>query len=128
VDELDVVQKMSERDEVRKSKRPILGWFVSAAVGTVLAWLSSAAILPLIFGVARKDSASLWMLSGVADLVVGFVCIPAFLLAHSISYAVLKNADTTQWRGLRSVGQGIVFFWIVLVIVWGDNGPVFRAN
>jgi len=119
---------MSERDQAEKKQRPILGWSLSAMIGGVVAWISSAAILPLVFGIQRKDSASLWMLSGVADLVIGFLCIPAFLVAHSVSYAMLKNADTTQWRAVRSTCQGILFFWIVLVIVWGDNGPVFRGN
>ena len=121
---------MNVRDDTENTKRPVLGWFVSAVIGTVLAWLSSAAILPLVFGIARKDSASLWMLSGVADLVIGFLCIPAFLMAHGVSYATLKNADTTQWRALRSTIQGIVFFWVILVIAWAwdVNGPVSRAN
>jgi len=119
---------MSKPPEAERPKRPILGWIVSSTIGTVISWVSSSAILPLIFGVTRKDAASVWMLSGVADLVVGFMCIPAFLLAHGISYALLKSADTTQWRASRSIGQGIVVFWIVLVLAWGDNGPVLRAN
>lgn len=121
---------MDVRDDSEDVKRPFLGWFVSAVIGMLVAWLSSAAILPLVFGIARKDSASLWMLSGVADLVIGFLCIPAFLVAHGLTYVALKNADTTQWRAFRSAGQGIVFFWIILVIVWAwqVNGPVFRAD
>ena len=119
---------MSKPPEVERPNRPVLGWIVSSIIGAVISWVSSSAILPLIFGVTRKDSASVWMLSGVADLVVGFMCLPAFLLAHGISYALLKSADTTQWRAVRSIGQGIVVFWIVLVLAWGDNGPVLRAN
>jgi hypothetical protein len=120
---------MNERNPHEKTRHPILGWFGSAFIGAVLAWLSSAVILPIVFGIARTDSASLWMLSGVADLVMGFLCVPAFLLAHGVSYVCLKSADTTQWRACRSVGQGIVFFWVVLVIVWRlqVNGPVFRG-
>jgi ABC-type Na+ efflux pump permease subunit len=121
---------MSEERNVDPSRRPVLGWFVSVLVGTPLAWLSSAAILPWIFGIERKDSASLWMLSGAVDLVFGFLCIPAFLIAHSVSYVALKNADTTRWRAFRSTCQGIAFFWVILVMAWGwhVNGPVFRAN
>jgi hypothetical protein len=120
---------MNEQDADEKTRHPVLGWFVSAVIGTVVAWLSSAAILPIMFGIARKDSASLWMLSGAADLVMGFLCVPAFLLAHGVSYVVLKSADTTQWRAFRSTVHGILFFWIVLVIAWRwqVNGPVFRA-
>ena len=119
---------MSERSQAEKKQRPLLAWSLSALTGALIAWVSSAAILPLIFGIQRKDSASLWLLSGAADLVIGFLCIPAFLIAHSVSFAALKNADTTQWRAFRSICQGILFFWIVLVIAWGNNGPVMRGN
>ena len=70
------------------------------------------------------------MLSGAADLVFGFLCIPAFLVAHSVSYVALKNADTIGWRAFRSTFQGIVFFWIILVIIWSCyvNQPVLRAD
>ena len=119
---------MSERNQAEGKQRPLLAWLLSALIGGLIAWISSAAILPLIFGIQRKDSASLWMLNGVADLVMGFLCIPAFLIAHSVSFLALKNADTNQWRAFRSAWQGILFFWIVLVIAWGNNGPVMRGN
>lgn len=119
---------MSERSLAEKKQRTLLAWALSALIGALIAWVSSAAVLPLIFGIQRKDSASLWMLSGAADLVFGFLCIPAFLIAHSASFAALKNADTAQWRAFRSTCQGILFFWIVLVFAWGNNGPVMRGN
>jgi hypothetical protein len=61
--------------------------------------------------------------------VMGFLCLPSFLLAHGVSYVALKQADTTGWRACRSTVQGIIFFWIVLVIVWRwqVNGPVYRG-
>ena len=121
---------MDEQNADQKKKHPILGWVGSAVIGTALAWVSSAVILPITFGVERKDSASLWMLSGAADLMIGFLCLPAFLLAHGVSYFALKQADTTQWRAFRSAGQGMIFFWIVLILVWRwqVNGPVLRGN
>lgn len=111
-------KEMSERNSSDPTRRPILGYFVSSIIGTMLAFPSSAVILQFTFGVRRVDSASLWLLSGAADLTMGFLCIPSFLLAHGASYVALKNADTTSWRATRSVVQGIIFFWIVLILVW----------
>lgn len=121
---------MNEQSPCAVAKHPILGGVLSSLIGTVLAWLSSAVILPLTFGIVRKDSASLWGLSGVADLVIGFLCLPAFLLAHGLSYALLRNAETTSWRATRSVVQGMIFFWIVLLLVWHwqVGGPVTRGQ
>lgn len=86
---------MNERDPKESQWHPILWWFGSAVIGSVLAFLSAAVILPMVFGIVRISSASLWLLSGAADLVIGFLCTPAFLLAHGISYICLKSADTT---------------------------------
>lgn len=123
-DDLASARRSGQRrgvDEQKSSdpkKRPILGYFASSIIGTMLAFPSSAVILQFAFGVTRVDSASLWLLSGAADLMMGFLCLPAFLLAHGASYVALKNADTTSWRATRSVVQGIIFFWIVLILVW----------
>ena len=108
----------------------VAGWLVSAFIGTVVAFISSGIVIPLIYGIQRRDSASVWMLSGVADLLIGFLSLPAFLIAHGIAFA-LGNSEgsTTSWRAARSVMIGLAIFWIVIVIVWHQlgGGKVLRA-
>jgi len=113
----------SESITRNKGGRTALGWFISALVGTVFAFLSSGVVIPLIFGVQRRDSASVWGLSGVADLVIGFLSLPAFLLVHGIAFAAINPVgSTTFWRAVRSVMIGLVIFWVVAVIVWQYHG------
>lgn len=116
-----------KRNDRSPPSKSIRGWLISAFLGAIIAWASSGVILPLVFGTIRKSSSSVWMLSGVNDLVIGIMCIPAFFLAHGISYGMLKDTDTSQWRVIRSIAQGIFFYWIILILAWGENGPVLRA-
>jgi hypothetical protein len=85
----------SESVTQNKGGRTALGWFISALVGTVFAFLSSGVVIPLIFGVQRRDSASVWGLSGVADFVIGFLSLPAFLLVHGIAFAAINPVGST---------------------------------
>lgn len=101
----------------------VFGWSVSAVLGAVFALFSSVMVIPLVFGVQKRDSASVWGLSGVADLVVGFLSLPAFLAAHAIAYAISNSEGSTRsWRGARSVMVGLLVFWVVIVIVWQHQG------
>lgn len=52
-------KEMNEQNSSDPKKRPILGYFVSSIIGTMLAFPSSAVILQFTFGVTRVDSASL---------------------------------------------------------------------
>ena len=77
----------------------------------------------MIFGIQRRDSASVWGLSGVADLVIGFLSLPAFLAAHAIAFAAINSeGSTTSWRAARSVMIGLVVFWVVITVVWQHHG------
>lgn len=117
-------------DVARRNKRHVLGWLLSAVLGTVVAFVSSGIVLPLVFGLQKRDSASVWMLSGAADFVMGLFCLPAFWLVHGFSYAMLKGQDAASWRSYRSLFQGLILFWIVLVLAWrsSSGGPVLRAE
>ena len=108
-----------------------MGWFVSAVLGSVIAFFSSGLILPLVFGTRGKSWASLWGLSGVADFLIGFLCLPAFLLAHGVIYSQAKKSElSTFFRASRSLVLALFVFWVVIVLVWYLNGGsgVWRAK
>jgi len=115
------VQTEAQKD--RQGGRVFAGWFVSAFVGTVIAFFSSGIVIPLVYGVYRRDSASVWMLSGVADFLIGFLSLPAFLVAHGVAFVLSKSeGSTTSWRASRSVMIGLAIFWIVILVVWYQQG------
>lgn len=116
-------EMQSEELNPKQGCATAFGWFVSALLGAVFALFSSVMVIPLVFGVQKRDSASVWGLSGVADLVVGFLSLPAFLVAHAIAFAFSNSeGSTTSWRGARSVMVGLLVFWVVIVIVWQHQG------
>ena len=126
MDVLSVRQKedmQSKAQEERHGGRVFAGWFVSAFIGTVVAFFSSGIVIPLVYGAYRRDSASVWMLSGVADLVIGFLSLPVFLVAHGIAFAMSKaERSTTSWRASRSAMIGLAVFWVVILVVWHQQG------
>ena len=106
-------------------------WFASAFVGAILAILSSTIVIPTIFGIQNRSSASVWGLSGVADLVIGIVSLPVFLVAHLIAFSSDKliRASMTR-RAVLSLIIGIVIYCVVIVIVWKvlGGGKVLRSH
>jgi surface polysaccharide O-acyltransferase-like enzyme len=85
----------------------------------------------MVYGIQRKSSSSLWMLSGVADFLIGFLCLPVFLIAHGILYSRLGSRNLSGFPlGIRSLGYALPIFWICIVVVWKLNGghEVWRAN
>ena len=113
----------SEAQGERQGGQVFAGWFVSAFIGTVVAFFSSGIVIPLVYGVYRRDSASVWLLSGVADFVIGFLSLPAFIVAHGIAFAMSKaEGSTTSWRASRSVMIGLAIFWVVILVVWRQQG------
>ncbi len=113
----------SETQEGSQGSRVIAGWFVSAFVGTVVAFFTSGIVIPLVYGVYKRDPASVWMLSGVADFVIGFLYLPVFLVTHAIALAMSRTEGSkTAWRASRSVLIGLVIYWVVILVVWHQQG------
>jgi hypothetical protein len=106
-------------------------WFASAFVGAILALLSSTIVIPTIFGIQSRSSASVWGLSGVADLVIGLFSLPVFFIAHLIAFSSDKLIITSMTRrAVLSLIFGIVIYCVVIVIVWTilGGGKVLRSH
>ena len=123
--------KPTEEQNQNSDRWTFAAWLISAILGAVVAFLSSGIVIPLIYGTQKRSSASVWGLSGVADFVVGFLSLPAFLVAHGIAFAVRDSqGTTTSWRTARSVLIGLGIFWVVIAIAWQHHGggKVLRSH
>lgn len=88
-------------------------------------------VIPIIFGVEYRDSASVWMLAGVSDLMTGFAVLPVFIVVQLIGYLVCRSRGKAPLRSaVIAAVIGALVFLPSVVAVWKSQGAkkVLRAR
>lgn len=69
--------------------------------------------MPKVFGVIYRDPASLWMFSGIMDILMGFLLLPVFVITHVICYMRLKvHFD------VYAIVVGLVIHLTLVILTW----------
>jgi hypothetical protein len=120
--------RTSEASVERRSCRSVLVPFLS---GWFLCPIVAAIILPLVFGLDRRDSASVWLFSGAMDLIMGLVLSPICMVAFGVLRGVQPRTEGAP--GLRPrwiLAIALAVFAVALVAAWAlllDGRAVVRA-
>lgn len=105
---------------------------VTTSFGSLVAPILACFLLHVVYGVDRRDSSAVWLLSGVADLIVSVCCLPAFWLSMGICSMIFKpRKDDASASIINSLGVSLVLYTGVVILAWYftmEGGRVLKAN
>ena len=91
-------------------KAPGFGlWFLSCATGFLLLPFLTFEMMAFIFGVDRRDSSSVWGLSGMVPVVAALLTSPAYFLSQISAFCFLRTRAT---RAATCLGAAVAcLYW-----------------
>ena len=105
-------------------------WILSCLMGFVLLPIVVGLLMPLVFGVDRRDSSAVWGLAGAVPLIVAIVTSPAYFLGQIGAFLALRPKATRLATLVYSVAIGIGFGFPASCGYWLSigGGKILQSN
>lgn len=97
-------------------------WFLSCATGFVILPFIAFYLMASIFGVDRRDSSSVWGLSGLAPILAALITSPAYFLGQISAFCFLRKRATRGATFLYATLFGIAIGAVAACLYWKSIG------